>query len=132
MAREFPEARVFAPLPKVDEFRRAGLAVADVAADFPKQFERELECVPMLGTRVSESAFLHHPSRTLVLCNLAMNMEDVFTGVQGAFMRGSAQATLVVKRDQAGEARATGVDFGNALAALLPPCRSARCAQGRG
>jgi hypothetical protein len=41
----------------------------------------------MSGTRVDESAFLHHPSRTLILCDLAMNMEDVFTGIQGAFMR---------------------------------------------
>jgi hypothetical protein len=87
MAKEFPEARLFVPSLKVVEFERAGLVPVDVAQGFPKELAGELECVPMLGTRIAESAFLHHPSRTLVLCDLAMNMEDVFTGAQGAFMR---------------------------------------------
>src|SRR5690348_14200309 len=37
MAREFPEARLFAPAPRVDEFRRADLPVVDVALEFPKE-----------------------------------------------------------------------------------------------
>jgi hypothetical protein len=41
----------------------------------------------MRGTRIDESAFVHGPSRTLILCDLAMNMEDVFTGVQRTLMR---------------------------------------------
>jgi hypothetical protein len=87
MAQQFPRAEVFAPAPKLEEFRSAGLSPRDVATEFPRELAPELECVPMRGTRVAESAFVHHPSRTLVLCDLAMNMEDVFTGLQGAFMR---------------------------------------------
>jgi hypothetical protein len=87
MAAEFPGAELFVPAMKVAEFTAQGLSATDVATHFPKHFASELECLPMLGTKIDESAFLHHPSRTLVLCDLAMNMEDVFTGLTGAFMR---------------------------------------------
>lgn len=87
MAAEFPNVEVFVPASKLAEFQAQGLAAKDVAQEFPASLAGEIECVPMLGTRVEESAFVHHPSRTLVLCDLAMNMEDVFTGMKGAFMR---------------------------------------------
>lgn len=87
MASEFPGAELFVPASKLAGFESRGLEAKDVAAHFPKHFVSELECIPMLGTRLDESAFIHHPSKTLVLCDLAMNMEDVFTGIQGAFMR---------------------------------------------
>jgi hypothetical protein len=87
MAAEFPGAELFVPAMKFAEFTSQGLAPRDVARHFPKHFAPELECLPMAGTRIDESAFIHHPTRTLILCDLAMNMEDVFTGIQGAFMR---------------------------------------------
>lgn len=86
MAREFPGAGLFVPAIKLAEFRAAGLDPRDVATDFQPAHGGELECIPMRGTRVDESAFIHHPSRTLILCDLAMNMEDVFTGLQRTFM----------------------------------------------
>jgi hypothetical protein len=86
-AAEFPGAELFVPGSKLGEFTSKGVAAQNVAEHFPKHFAGELECIPMLGTRVDESAFIHSPSRTLILCDLAMNMEDVFTGIQGAFMR---------------------------------------------
>ena len=88
MAKEFPDAELLVPAGKLKDFAKQGFDRAqDVAAHFPKHFVADLECIPMLGTRLDESAFIHNPSRTLILCDLAMNMEDVFTGIQGAFMR---------------------------------------------
>ena len=87
LAEQFREASLYAPTSKQKQFAALGLNVRDVASDFPSALAGELECLPMAGTRIEEAAFLHHPSRTLILCDLAMNMEDVFRGVQGAFMR---------------------------------------------
>jgi hypothetical protein len=88
MSAEFPDARVFVPSVKLKAFVAAGVKhVENVTTDFPGDLARELECFPMRGTRIDESAFIHHPSRTLILCDLAMNMEDVFTGLQRTFMR---------------------------------------------
>jgi hypothetical protein len=87
MSREFPDAALFVPRVMLAEFRAAGLNPRDVAADFQPAYGGELECIPMRGTRVDESAFIHHPSRTLILCDLAMNMEDVFSGLQRKFMQ---------------------------------------------
>jgi hypothetical protein len=87
MSREFPEATLFAPAAKLAEFAAAGLNPRDVATDFQPAHGGELECIPMRGTRIDESAFIHHPSRTLILCDLAMNMEDVFTGLERRFMQ---------------------------------------------
>ena len=69
------------------EFAAAGLNPRDVATDFQSAHGGELECIPMRGTRIDESAFIHHASRTLILCDLAMNMEDVFTGLERRFMQ---------------------------------------------
>jgi hypothetical protein len=87
MAGEFPEATLYVPTRKMAAFASLGLKPSDLASDFPTDIGGELECVPMQGTRIDESALIHHSSRTLILCDLAMNMEDVFTGVEGAFMR---------------------------------------------
>jgi hypothetical protein len=87
LASRFPDATVYGPASMARALSAGGAEPRDVARDFPQDVAGELECIPMRGTRVEEAAFLHHPSRTLVLCDLAMNMEDVFTGLQGAFMR---------------------------------------------
>lgn len=86
MARQFPDAALFVPAALQKRFAAQGLTARDVATEFPREVEPELACFPMLGTRIGECAFVHRPSRTLLLCDLAMNMEDVFTGVQRAFM----------------------------------------------
>jgi hypothetical protein len=87
MSRQFPDAALFVPAAKLAEFKAEGLNPRDIATDFQSAFGGELECIPMHGTRVDESAFIHHPSRTLILCDLAMNMEDVFTGLQRKLMQ---------------------------------------------
>jgi len=79
-------AELYAPTSKLAHFEAQGLKPKALAA-FPTELAREFECLPMHGTRIEESAFIHHPSRTLILCDLAMNMENVFSGLEGAFMR---------------------------------------------
>jgi hypothetical protein len=87
MAKQFPQAALFVPATLLKRFAAQGLTASDVATSFPRDVESELACFPMEGTRIAECAFVHRPSRTLLLCDLAMNMEDVFTGIQGAFMQ---------------------------------------------
>jgi hypothetical protein len=86
LAQACPQATVYAPGARAD--LRAGLGTRLYPLEaFPGELAAELECVPMRGTRIGEAAFLHHPSRTLILCDLAMNMEAVFTGWTRLFMR---------------------------------------------
>jgi hypothetical protein len=40
----------------------------------------------MLGTRVEEAAFIHFSSRTLILCDLAFNMGNVYSGFEKLVM----------------------------------------------
>jgi hypothetical protein len=72
---------------KLADFGSEGFSPRCTSTDFGETADGELECIPMRGTRVDESAFIHHPSRTLILCDLAMNMEDVFTGLWRPLMR---------------------------------------------
>lgn len=76
-------AALFVPKEKFASF--AGLNPQDVNRAFPAL--PGLRCIPMLGTRVSEAAFLHEPSLTLILCDLAFNMPDVFTGFERTMMK---------------------------------------------
>lgn len=87
MAGQFPEASLYVPGCKMSAFTSQGLRPHNLTVEFPSDIAGELERLPMQGTRMEESAFIHHRSRTLILCDLAMNMEDVFSGIEGAFMR---------------------------------------------
>ncbi len=87
MAHRFPAAELFVPASKFTEFREKGFRPKDVNSEFPQAISSELECIPIEGTRISEAAFLHHPTRTLILCDLAFNMADVFTGLERVLMR---------------------------------------------
>jgi hypothetical protein len=67
--------------------KQLGFVAKDVNCEFPLAISEELACLPIQGTRISEAAFLHRPSRTLILCDSAFNMPDVFSGFERAFMR---------------------------------------------
>jgi hypothetical protein len=86
LAQACPAAIVYAPAARADLRSTLGPRLRDLES-FPGEIAAELECVAMRGTRIGEAAFLHHPSRTLILCDLAMNMEDTFTGWTRLFMR---------------------------------------------
>lgn len=81
MAEKFPEAELFVPKSQIPAFQRSGFRPKDVNVDFPGEFGGELRCIPMQGTRFEEAAFIHIPSRTLILCDLSFNMGHVFSGL---------------------------------------------------
>lgn len=86
MSRQFPQAACYVPAEKYDFFQQQGVNVKITEKDFPKDIS-EFENLYMHGTKMSESVFIHHPSKTLILCDLAFNMPDVFTGLSRIFMR---------------------------------------------
>jgi hypothetical protein len=111
MAHRFPAARLFVPRSRLAAFQRDGFAPEDVNADFPAL--DDMRCIPMRGTKLEEAAFLHRPTRTLVLCDLAFHMPDVFRGIARVLMRWN----LVGGRF--GPSRLTRLAFTRDRAALL-------------
>jgi hypothetical protein len=73
-ADRYPSARVLVPasvrgalfdkLPRID---------GSLDEDWPEELRGELEIVPLYGTRIGEVAFVHGPSRTLLLTDAAFN-----------------------------------------------------------
>lgn len=86
MTEKLSEAQLYVPQKKIEHFRKMGFSPLDVAVDFPTQFLNELSAVPMQGTKMDEVAFIHHSSRTLIFCDLAFNMGDVFSGIEKLIM----------------------------------------------
>ncbi len=82
MAKE-TGAPLYVPRKKFRKF--AKFHPRDINQEFPAL--PDLKCIPMQGTRISEAAFYHTPSRTLILCDLAFHMRDEFTGFEKVFMR---------------------------------------------
>lgn len=87
MGKKFPAAELFVPKKKLAAFSTLGFLPKDVNREFPVSVANELCCIPMLGTRVEEAAFLHPPTKTLILCDLAFNMEPVFSGFERLIMK---------------------------------------------
>lgn len=83
MAERFAGIKLFVPASKMHQFE--AFDPQDVNKDFP--LLPELKCFPMRGARLEEAAFLHTPSRTLILCDLSFHMPDVFTGLEKRIMR---------------------------------------------
>lgn len=84
MLTQFPNAQLFVPAAKHAHFVKQGLKPLSLG-QFP-QISGELLNVATHGSRVDESVFLHVPSKTLILCDLAFNMGDVFSGFEKRFM----------------------------------------------
>ena len=77
-ARRFPSAWVFAPgsILEKTKTRCPGSRVLSLEQDWASSpWAKEIECIPIDGLRiVAESVFLHRSSKTLVLCDMAFNM----------------------------------------------------------
>ena len=86
MMEQFPNATLYVPLKKVSDFEQLGFSPKNVNSDFPNELSAELGCFPMHGTKMEEAAFIHHPSKTLILCDLAFNMANVFSGFEKVIM----------------------------------------------
>ncbi|MFZ4404744.1 MAG: hypothetical protein ACOYOK_11635 [Pseudobdellovibrionaceae bacterium] len=86
MAEKFPTAELLVPKSKIEFFKKLKLNPKDVNSEFPTSILSEVKCIPMLGTRVEEAAFIHFSSRTLILCDLAFNMGNVYSGFEKLVM----------------------------------------------
>lgn len=83
MKDRFPNAVVYAPASQLSRFRPSDGARS--LAEF--RGDGTLKAFEIHGTRFAESVFLHRPSRTLVVTDLAFNMGNVFSGLEAVFMR---------------------------------------------
>ncbi len=86
MSHHFPQAQCYAPAEKRKDFLDKNVDIKITEQDFPKDIS-EFECIYIKGTKISESVFIHHPSKTLILCDLAFNMPQVYTGLSKFFMQ---------------------------------------------
>jgi hypothetical protein len=87
-ARRYPEAKVLVPAGMVR--RQSGLMTihGTIEDGWPPELDGSLTAVSVQGLRISESAYLHVASRTLVLTDLVMNFgHDHFRGLMKMMMR---------------------------------------------
>lgn len=67
-ADRYPSARVLVPAAaRVKLFEKVRRIDGSLDEDWPEALHGELAIVPLRGTRIAEAAFVHGPSRTLVL-----------------------------------------------------------------
>ena len=88
-AERYPSARVLVPAAArgklFEKIRRIDGSIDD---DWPEALRGELAVVPLQGTRTGEVAFVHAPSRTLVLTDAAFHYEgDDLPWLARTFMR---------------------------------------------
>lgn len=70
----YPSARVLVPAAKrTTLFERVSRIDGSLDDDWPESLQGELAIVPLHGTRIGEIAFVHLPSRTLVLTDAVFN-----------------------------------------------------------
>jgi hypothetical protein len=86
MKTQFPDATLFVPASKLADFKKAGHQALDTELEFPEELAHELLYLPSKGTSIQEAVFLHRPSKTLILTDLAFNMPDVYHGLEKVIM----------------------------------------------
>ncbi|MDZ4082482.1 MAG: DUF4336 domain-containing protein [Bdellovibrionales bacterium] len=86
MKTQFPDATLFVPGRKLADFKKAGHEAFDTELEFPEELANELLYLPSKGTSIQEAIFLHRPSKTLILTDLAFNMPDVYHGFEKVVM----------------------------------------------
>lgn len=93
LALALPQARVFVPAKMVKQFRKklpsraVHAAVQAIETEWPAQWDSEVACIPIHGTRMNESVFIHRASSTLVVTDLVFHLKAAFQGLMGTFMR---------------------------------------------
>ena len=87
MKHAFPNSKL---LISPDSYSKlpAGVSEHGMLPDLPADIQGDVECLEFLGTRIiREMVFLHKPSRTLVLTDLAFNMDMPKNGLQRFFFK---------------------------------------------
>ena len=85
-AERYPDAELLVPKSKISYFQQLKLNPKDLNLDFSAAISNEVKCIPMLGAKIEEAALIHIPSATLILCDLAFNMGNVFSGLEKCIM----------------------------------------------
>ncbi len=76
-ADRYPSARVLVPAAARGKlFEKLRRIDGSIDEDWPEAMRGELAVVPLRGTRISEVAFVHAPSRTLVLTDAVFNYRE--------------------------------------------------------
>jgi len=76
-ADRYPAARVLVPAAaRVKLFEKVRRIDGSLDEDWPESLHGELAVIPLNGTRIGEIAFVHGPSRTLVLTDAVFNYRD--------------------------------------------------------
>jgi hypothetical protein len=85
----YPSARVLVPAEaRATLFEKLRRIDGSLDEDWPELFHGEVAVVPLRGTRIAEVAFVHGPSRTLVLTDAVFNYrERDLPGLSRLFMR---------------------------------------------
>ena len=85
----YPSARVLVPAAaRIKLFDKVRRIDGSIDEDWPEALRGELAVVPLQGTRIGEVAFVHGPSRTLVLTDAVFNYrEHDLPWLARAFMR---------------------------------------------
>ncbi|MEN9808537.1 MAG: hypothetical protein RLZZ488_104 [Pseudomonadota bacterium] len=87
MAEQFPEAQIVCPQSFLDRHPSLSsrmLFTTDVQHVTP---DHELEFLPVPGVRFEETVLFHPLSRTLILCDLMMNLPPAETALRRAFFK---------------------------------------------
>lgn len=85
-AQKFPDAQLFVPESKLIHFSKLGFTPKNLNIETFKSYSDEIDFFYMKGSRMEETAVIHKKSDTLILCDLAFNMEDVFSGIEKIIM----------------------------------------------
>ncbi len=73
----YPSARVLVPAAaRAKLFNKVRRIDGSIDEDWPEALRGELAVVPLHGTRINEVAFVHAPSRTLVLTDAVFNYRE--------------------------------------------------------
>ena len=88
-ADRYPSARVLVPAEaRASLFEKLRRIDGSLDEDWPEIFRGEVAVVPLRGTRIAEVAFVHGPSRTLILTDAVFNYrERDLPGLSRVFMR---------------------------------------------
>jgi len=76
-ADRYPAARVLVPAAaRAKLFEKVRRIDGSLDEDWPESFHGEVAVIPLNGTRIGEVAFVHGPSRTLVLTDAVFHYRD--------------------------------------------------------
>lgn len=111
-ASRYPKARFLAPAREAERLRGAVRVDGTFESDWPPDLSTVLKHHTIRGTRFTETVFLHVPSRTLVVVDLAFNLTEaslvgrplgrLFMKLNNAYARfGITRLTEMLVRDAA-------------------------------